>query len=137
MKNAIHLTLPRAVFPLLAGAALCAACQEPFDKRLEREARDFTEKHCPSEPEPGTRLDSATYTPARREYALWYTLSPDNERTLRDNSTLMRYHLRESVSGNVAYKELKKQGITFRFVYRSAASGRTLYDTRITKSDYR
>ncbi len=128
--------MKKAIFPTLLAALLCAACQESFDKRLQREAKEYTEKHCPAEPEAGTRLDSVTYSPAVREYALCYTLSADNERVLRANSALMRHTLRESLAANVDYKELKKRGVTFRFVYRSAETGRTVYDTRFTRADY-
>ena len=50
-------------FILLSAVFLCAlaGCQERFDERLQREAREFTEKHCPQEREPGTVLDSTTY----------------------------------------------------------------------------
>ncbi len=129
--------MKKAILPTLLAALLCAACQESFDKRLQREAREYTERHCPAEPEPGTRLDSVTYTPFTKEYALCYTLSPENERTVRENSALMRHSLRESLASNVEYKELKKRGVTFRFVYRSAATGRTVYDTSLTRADYR
>ena len=62
-------------FILLSAVFLCAlaGCQERFDERLQREAREFTAKHCPQEREPGTVLDSTTYSPARRTYSLWYT----------------------------------------------------------------
>ena len=59
---------------LAAWAAICmtsvlTSCHENFDKRLEREAREFTENRCPQEPEPGTRLDSTTYHPEQQDHA--------------------------------------------------------------------
>ena len=49
-------------FILLTAVFLCAlaGCQERFDERLQREAREFTAKHCPQEREPGTVLNSTS-----------------------------------------------------------------------------
>ena len=67
------------------------SCQESFDNRLYREAKEFTVNHCPQEPEKGTRLDSTTYDIASRTYTQWYGLETFNEQVISENglSTLV------------------------------------------------
>ena len=126
---------------LLAAAVLVciqflAGCQESFDHRLQREAKEFTERHCPMEPEPGTRLDSTTYSPQTQTYTSWFTLSNANEQALFGREVMLRQRLKEQLRTNVDYKALKDKGIHFRYVYRSSASGRTLYETTLAAKEY-
>lgn len=113
------------------------ACQESFDKRLQREAHDYTEQNCPLQVEPGNRLDSTSYSPANQTYTSWFTLDANYERALRDNEPLLRERLLNELTGDVNYKSLKDHGVTFRYVYRSAATGRTVYDTSFEAHEYR
>ena len=78
-------------FILLSAVFLCAlaGCQERFDERLQREAREFTAKHCPQEREPGTVLDSTTYSPDRRTYSLWYTVSESTATLLQTTDKVL------------------------------------------------
>lgn len=122
---------------LSLGVLLFVACQESFDQRLQREAKEYTERHCPMEPEPGTRLDSTTYSPQKQTYTLWFTLSNSNEQVLFGREDMLRRQLIEQLRSDVDYKALKDKGINFNYVYRSAASGRTLYETTLTVKDYR
>ena len=119
-------------------ALLClTACQENFDKRLQREAREFTENHCPQEPEPGTRLDSTSYEPDGRVYTLWYSLAAENEAAIRQQKELMHRLLLHELVADVNYINLKKEGVTFRYVYRSQQNGAPVYDTQIKPQEYR
>ena len=97
-------------FILLSAVFLCAlaGCQERFDERLQREAREFTEKHCPQEREPGTVLDSTTYSPARRTYSLWYTVSEPTATLLQTtDKVLIRRALLNELTNSTDYKLLK------------------------------
>ena len=127
---------------LAAWAAICmtsvlTSCHENFDKRLEREAREFTENRCPQEPEPETRLDSTTYHPEQHVYTLWYSLAAANEAAMREQTALMHRLLVRELVGDVNYKMLKDEGITFRYVYRSQATGAVVYDTQVKAEEYR
>lgn len=53
----------RAFLIALTLVGLTTACQESFDQSLEREAREYTNRHCPQEVETGTILDSLVYNP--------------------------------------------------------------------------
>ena len=126
---------PKATHLLILAFGL-TACQENFDQRLQREAKEFTETHCPQEPEPGTRLDSTTYSPATRTYTLWYTLSAENEQTTRENASLLHRLLVRELTADVNYKSVKDQRVTFRYVYHSLQSGGVVYETLVTAEEY-
>lgn len=123
------------IIPVLTSFFL--SCQENFDKRLQREAHEFTENHCPQEPEPGSRLDSTTYNPQTHTYALWYSLSLENENALRGNTPLLRRQLIQQLREDVNYKAVKEHGVTFRYIYRSQQTGSLLYDTQIEADEYK
>lgn len=121
---------------LILSTFALAACQESFDKRLQREAREFTANHCPQEPEPGSRLDSTTYDPADRTYTSWYSLNANNELVLSSNTPLLRHRLLKQLAADVNHKALKDEQVNFRFVYRSQATGNVIYETRIEAGEY-
>lgn len=126
-----------ATVAILSAFLSLTACQESFDKRLQREARDFTENHCPQEPEPGTLLDSTTYAPNERVYTLWYSLAPENETAIRERTELLHQLLLHELVADVNYINLKNEGITFRYVYRSQQTGALIYETQIKAKEYR
>ena len=53
--------MKRIAFVVMA-ALMLAACQESLEERCEREAREFTEKKCPSLITPGVKNDRKTYS---------------------------------------------------------------------------
>lgn len=122
---------------LAVGALLClTACHEDFDKRLSREAREYTDAHCPWEPEAGTRMDSVAYDVITQTYSVYYTLAPENEAALRSNLPLLRQMLLRELRDNVDYRELKDHRVTFGYVYRSAQGGGTVYATSLRAEEY-
>ena len=130
-------SIASATVAILSAILSLTACQESFDKRLQREARDFTENHCPQEPEPGTQLDSTTYAPNERVYTLWYSLAPENETAIRERTELLHQLLLHELVADVNYINLKNEGITFRYVYRSQQTGALIYETQIKAKEYR
>ena len=130
-------SIASATVAILSAFLSLTACQESFDKRLQREARDFTENHCPQEPEPGTQLDSTTYAPNERVYTLWYSLAPENETAIRERTELLHQLLLHELVADVNYINLKNEGNTFRYVYRSQQTGALIYETQIKAKEYR
>ena len=49
----------------------------------------------------------------------------------------MRLLLVKELREDVNYKALKDEGVVFHYVYRSQQSGNVLFETRITKEEYR
>ena len=125
------------IFSIAAFLFLFVSCQESFDKRLAREAGEFTREKCPFEPQPGCRLDSTTYEISSRTYTLWYSISAESEAILKRREADMRLLLVKELHEDVNYKALKDEGVIFHYVYRSQLSGNVLFETRITKEEYR
>lgn len=118
-------------------SSIFTSCQESFDERLCREAKEFTKNHCPQEPEKGTRLDSTTYNIQSRTYTQWYSLETLNEQILSNNMPLLKQALLKRLIADVNYKALKDEDITFRYVYYSQNNGRIVYQTSITAKEYK
>lgn len=117
---------------------LCVTgCQENFDKRLEREAREYTAKHCPEQAEPGTTLDSLSYDVSQRVYSMYYTLSGQNEAVFVSSLAYVRDGLVERLVMDEKTKAIKEHDVAFRFVYRSMQSKKVIYETTLRPSDYR
>lgn len=133
MFSVRKLTLALSFLLLLA---VNVACYENFDKRLQREAREYTENHCPWEPEPGSRLDSTVYSPKNRTYTCYYTLAEANESVFRENTPLLHHFLLNELKENVEYKALKDERINFAYIYRSQTSGRMIYETVLKAEEY-
>lgn len=114
-----------------------SSCQESFDERLTREANEFTAKHCPQHPEPGTRLDSVSYNSVHRTYTFWYALTSQNASILQGNGkALMHEIIAKQLRADINYKKCKDEGITFRYVYCSQDDGNVIFETMIEKGEY-
>ncbi len=112
------------------------SCFESFDKRLQREAREFTDNHCPQVPESGTLLDSTTYNIDTRIYTLWYSLSAANEQIYSEHIPLLHQTLLERLVDDVNFKALKDHDVIFRYVYSSQQSHKIVYQTIIVPDEY-
>ena len=127
----------RILLYLFLAGSLLVACQENFDQRLQREAREFTSNNCPQELEPDSRLDSITYDAVTRTLTSWYSLSPDNETAVKDNAPLLRRKLLDQLIADVNYKAVKDKSVIFRYVYRSQVSSTIIYDTQLKANEYK
>lgn len=125
------------LFPAVALLLCVIGCQENFDKRLEREAQEYTAKHCPEEAEPGTTLDSLSYDVSQRVYSMYYTLSGQNEVVFVSSLAYVRDGLVERLVMDEKTKTIKEHDVVFRFVYRSKQSKKVIYETTLRPSDYR
>lgn len=120
---------------MLACGGICA-CQSNFDKRLAKEAKDFTTGNCPQEVEAGTVLDSLTYDQQKNIYSLHYSVSCSNEQALREKGNMMHQLLLNELRNNVSYKEVKDHRVTFRYIYRSQQNHTIVYTTDIQATEY-
>ena len=82
-------------------------------------------------------MDSTTYEIRSRTYTLWYSISAESEAILNRREADMRLLLVKELHEDVNYKALKDEGVVFHYVYRSQLSGNVLFETRITKEEYR
>lgn len=124
------------ILPTLALTLLAASCQENFDSRLQREAKEYTAKHCPEPTEEGSTLDSLTYDPTSHIYALHFSIDGTNEAIYRENEPILHHQLIQRVQTDDNTKALRKHAVNYKFVYRSATTHQVIYETLITPQEY-
>lgn len=139
-----HLSFRAVRHFVICGMALfaTASCQKSFDERLSEDAKEYTEKHCPSIIEPGQLLDSITYDPATRTLHQWHTfigpLDTDEARqAIQQNPDALRNRIREHLCSDTKWQTCKEEGIVFLYHYRSKETGTELLTVRLTTEDYR
>lgn len=126
----------KPIYFLIPFSLLLQSCQSNFDKRLQKEAEEYTASNCPQAVEEGTKLDSITYNTQSRVYTLHYAVNAYNEQALQQKSNLMHQLLLNNLRNDVNYKEVKDNGVTFCYIYRSENSGCIVYKTEIKAAEY-
>ena len=125
----------------LTAFLLLSSCQVDFDNHLKRETESYTHKHCPMRIEEGNTLDSMTYDINTRTLTRWHTLSgimdsPASREAFANHPDLIRNQLLMELRGDVEKQTCKDEGIFFRYVFRSSATGQNIFTTTFSLSDY-
>lgn len=130
------------IFLSLVAVLLLSSCQEKREDYFEREAREYTESHCPQQLDDVTRLDSLVYVKSEEEVGdlrFYYSVT-FKEDTIR---TEMMNHLGElgdkhlsSVRNSVIYIKQKNAGVSFTYIYHDAVSGDKIVEYHFTQKDY-
>lgn len=102
---------------------LLASCTESLENRAVREAREYTEKVCPTPYINDSRTDSAVFDKTSHTYTYYLTL-----RGKADNAEAIALHKKElhdlqkqSLDNNPGIKNYQEAHFAFRFIYRSAS----------------
>lgn len=127
----------KLILSVLVSAFLLCSCQENFEKSLQREAREFTEKQCPQEVEEGTMLDSLVYLPTSHTLTHYYSVNPANEKILKDKTPLLHHMLVQRTANDIVYKSVKDKGVTFKYVYYSESKKTIVYETQVEAHEYK
>lgn len=131
--------MEKKIISLIIPFLLSACAFENFDKRSEREAREFTEKQCPRKVDKFTTLDSMIYDIESKTLAYHYTLSGD-----LDNDTIFtpgiwndfKTILQEELTNSVELKRYKEHNVSFSYRYYSEATHKLKYEVTFTTNDY-
>lgn len=121
---------------LVLTAFMAAGCQETLEDRCEREAREYTEKHCPTAVAPGIVMDSMTFEKPSQTVSYYYTLTGklDTAATFNEKS---RQLLLDQIKNSANLRLYKEAGYSFRYVYHSKKNkGLQLYETLFKQKDY-
>ena len=121
---------------ILLSVWLCHGCGNDFDTRLQREAAEYTRKHCPQKLDGFTTLDSVAYSPERRTYTRYLSLSPQTPPTLFEKDETVRNLLLQELKADVVWTRCKDEGIRFAYVYHWQHSGKVAYSLVFTSEDY-
>ena len=124
---------------ILSMLLLLTACQEKKLDRLEREAKEYTVRHCPKTMDPITVLDSVVFhNDGSLDYIYYYSVTMTDE--LRENFETVREEVREQtlkgVRNSIELKMVKEAGLNIIYLYRDAETGEEIMKNSYTREDY-
>lgn len=98
------------------------ACTESLEDRAAREAKEYTEKYCPTPYVDDSRTDSASFDKTSKTYNYYVTLrgKADNAKIINDNKKKLHDIQKQALDNNPGLKKYKEAHFKFRFVYHSA-----------------
>ena len=98
-----------------------ASCTESLQDKAAREAREYTEKNCPTPYINDSRTDSATFDKRTNTYTYYITLrgKADNKKAIDENRKKLHDLQQSSLDNNPGIQRYKEEHFAFRFVYRS------------------
>ena len=101
---------------LMASAILLSSCHESLEKRAQREAREYTEKYCPTPVRDYVRTDSVSFDINREKIA---------------------EALQTQINEGTNFRAYKKAGFSFQWTLRSDKDKKMVYfDKKYTPKDY-
>ena len=109
-------------------ASLLASCTESLEDRAAREAKEYTQKYCPTPYVNDSRTDSASFDKNSRVYTYYITLrnKADNKQAIDANKQKLHKLQKEALDNNPGLKKYKEAHFTFRFIYHSAKNPQEL-----------
>ncbi len=122
---------------LMVGVMMTIACQESLEDRCEREAKEYTKKHCPIPMDKGIVMDSMTFDKTSHTICYAYTLRGELDDSAVVNGSNSKGLLQQQVKNSANLKLYKEAGYNFRYVYHSGKEkGKRLLDVIFSKKDY-
>lgn len=102
--------------------SLLASCTESLEDKAAREAKEYTEKYCPTPYVNDSRTDSATFDKSTKTYVYYISLrnKADNKQVIEANKDKLHKIQKEALDNNPGLKKYKEEHFTFRFIYHSA-----------------
>jgi len=106
----------------VAFVALLASCTESLQDKAAREAKEYTEKFCPTPYVNDSRTDSAAFDKNTKVYTYYITLrnKADNKQAIDANKEKLHKLQKQALDNNPGLKKYKEAHFSFRFVYHSA-----------------
>ena len=113
--------MKKAIYTLFL-ASLVVSCTESLEDKAVREAKEYTEKYCPTPYVNDSRTDSATFDKSTKTYVYYISLrnKADNKQVIEANKNKLHKIQKEALDNNPGLKKYKEEHFTFRFVYHSA-----------------
>lgn len=99
-----------------------AACTESIEDKAAREAKEYTQKVCPTPYVNDARTDSASFDKTSRTYTYYVTLRGkiDNPLLIKANQKKLHDAQKQSLDNNPGLLKYKEAHFAFRVIYRSA-----------------
>lgn len=125
---------------LFASVLLFASCHESLEQRAEREAREYTEKYCPTPTVNYVRTDSIAFDKATLTYKYFCTFSDrmDNAQLVKQNENQLRTALLSALRENTNIKVYKEAGYKFSYtMYSQKHPSEILFTATYGPKDYK
>lgn len=129
----------RKIFVLLIGAALFTACNESLEKRAQREAKEYTEKFCPTPVSNYTRTDSVVFYPETKTYHYYCSFVDrmDDAEIINQNKHAIDEMLLKAIIQSTELKPYKEAGFSFAYTCHSDKDPKkVLFEATYTKKQY-
>ena len=124
---------------LMASAILLSSCHERLEKRAQREAREYTDKYCPTPVRDYVRTDSVSFDINTKTYHYYCSIVGDlDNKTIFDiNREKISEALQTQINEGTNFRAYKKAGFSFQWTLRSDKDKNMVYfDKKYTPKDY-
>ena len=103
-------------------ASLLVSCTESLEDKAAREAKEYTEKYCPTPYVNDARTDSSAFDKTKKIYTYYISLrnKADNKKAIDANKGKLHKIQKEALDNTPGLKKYKEEHFTFRCVYHSA-----------------
>lgn len=120
-KISTNIRKAAAVALMVITAVSLSSCHESLEERAEREAKEYTEKYCPTPPQNDVITDSMTFDKATKTqtYYLRFTGIIDNVEAIREHGKELEDGMLRNIRNNAQLQVFKDAGFTFVYVCRS------------------
>ncbi len=98
-----------------------SACHESLEERAEREAREYTERNCPTPVINYSRTDSVRFDRKTKNYIYYCSFVDkfDSETVIDMNRSQIHEGLYNAISSDVGLKQYIEAGFSFTYIVRS------------------
>lgn len=120
-------------------AAMLTACHESIEDRAAREAREYTERFCPTPVVNFTRTDSVVFDKGTKTYTYYCSVvdKMDDEAIIRANLANLQSGLLTSIKQNTNIVVYKKANFNFAYVLHSSKQPqKVLFKATYAPKDY-
>ena len=127
----------RLFFTILLPAL--SSCHENLEDRSAREAKEYTEKYCPTPVVNGSRTDSVTFQKETKTYTYYCSFvgKLDNAQIVARNRGKIHRLMVKEIKDNTSIRKLKDAKYNFAYVVHSDKDPqKILYQQTIRVSDY-
>ncbi len=128
------------LFAVASLALMCSCHHDTIEDRAEREAKDYTEKYCPTPYTNDVRTDSLTFDKSSKTFTYYCRLRGliDNPKVIAENETKLKTAIRENFSNDTGTKIYKDAKFNFIYILRSDNDPKTiLLKVKLTEKDYK
>ena len=128
------------LFTVASLALMCSCHHDTIEDRAEREAKDYTEKYCPTPYTNDVRTDSLTFDKSSKTFTYYCRLRGliDNPKVIAENETKLKTAIRENFSNDTGTKIYKDAKFNFIYILRSDNDPKTiLLKVKLTEKDYK